>query len=139
MPSTTSAPVRAGFCVEAAHKKGTGSTKNGRDSNPQYLGVKKYGGEVVITGNIIIRQRGNKVHAGPGVGTGKDFTLFALRDGEVLFKPGANGKKTVRVVDYEKKGGREDGLPSRRDKRKELYTPRAEQRAAAEAEGAMTR
>ena len=60
MPTTTSAPVRA-FTVEAAHKKGTGSTKNGRDSNPQYLGVKKYGGEVVATGNIIIRQRGNKV------------------------------------------------------------------------------
>jgi len=76
------------------------------------------------------------VHAGPGVGTGKDFTLFALRDGEVLFKPGANGKKTVRVVDYVKKGGREDGKPSRRDKRRELYTPRAEQRAAAEAAGA---
>ncbi|EEH58175.1 uncharacterized protein MICPUCDRAFT_12120, partial [Micromonas pusilla CCMP1545] len=80
-----------------AHKKGTGSTKNGRDSNPQYRGVKKYGGEQVVTGNIIIRQVGNKVHAGPGVGTGKDFTLFALRDGEVLFKPGANGKKTVRI------------------------------------------
>ena len=60
MPTTTSAPAR-GFSVEAAHKKGTGSTKNGRDSNPQYLGVKKYGGEVVSTGNIIIRQRGNKV------------------------------------------------------------------------------
>ena len=64
MPTTTSAPVRA-FTVEAAHKKGTGSTKNGRDSNPQYLGVKKYGGEVVSTGNIIIRQRGNKVRPHP--------------------------------------------------------------------------
>jgi hypothetical protein len=60
MPTTTSQPVRS-FNVEAAHKKGTGSTKNGRDSNPQYLGVKKYGGEQVTTGNIIIRQRGNKV------------------------------------------------------------------------------
>lgn len=64
MPTTTSAPAR-GFSVEAAHKKGTGSTKNGRDSNPQYLGVKKYGGEVVSTGNIIIRQRGNKVRLHP--------------------------------------------------------------------------
>ena len=64
MPTTTSATVRA-FTVEAAHKKGTGSTKNGRDSNPQYLGVKKYGGEVVSTGNIIIRQRGNKVRLPP--------------------------------------------------------------------------
>ena len=65
MPQSTSAPVRFGFSVEAAHKKGTGSTKNGRDSNPQYLGVKKYGGEVVSTGNIIIRQRGNKVRPHP--------------------------------------------------------------------------
>ena len=65
MPQSTSAPVRFGFSVEAAHKKGTGSTKNGRDSNPQYLGVKKYGGEVVSTGNIIIRQRGNKVRLPP--------------------------------------------------------------------------
>ena len=64
MPTTTSQPVRS-FNVEAAHKKGTGSTKNGRDSNPQYLGVKKYGGEVVSTGNIIIRQRGNKVRPHP--------------------------------------------------------------------------
>ena len=61
LPQSTSAPARFSFNVEAAHKKGTGSTKNGRDSNPQYLGVKKYGGEVVNTGNIIIRQRGNKV------------------------------------------------------------------------------
>lgn len=82
------------------------------------------------------RFRPFQVHAGPGVGTGKDYTLFALRDGEVLFKPGANGKKTVRVVDAVKRGGREDGKPSRRDKRRELYTPRAEQRAAAEAAGA---
>jgi hypothetical protein len=64
MPTTTSAPVRA-FTVEAAHKKGTGSTKNGRDSNPKYLGVKKYGGEPVATGNIIIRQRGNAVRLTP--------------------------------------------------------------------------
>ena len=81
----------------------------------------------------------SQVHAGPGVGTGKDFTLFALRDGEDLFKPGANGKKTVRVVDPVARGGREDGKPSRRDKRRELYTPRAEQRAAAEATAASAR
>ena len=60
-PQSVSAPARFTFSVEAAHKKGTGSTKNGRDSNPKYLGVKKYGGEVIETGNIIIRQRGNKV------------------------------------------------------------------------------
>ena len=65
MPQSTSAPVRFGFSVEAAHKKGTGSTKNGRDSSPKYLGVKKYGGEQVVTGNIIIRQRGNSVRLVP--------------------------------------------------------------------------
>ena len=65
--------------IECAHKKGTGSTKNGRDSNPKYLGVKKYGEEKVQVGSIIVRQRGNTFHAGEGVGTGKDFTLYALR------------------------------------------------------------
>ena len=85
MPQSTSAPVRFGFSVEAAHKKGTGSTKNGRDSNPQYLGVKKYGGEVVSTGNIIIRQRGTKWHPGQNVGLGKDHTIFALVEGNVYF------------------------------------------------------
>ena len=85
MPQSTSAPVRFGFSVEAAHKKGTGSTKNGRDSNPKYLGVKKYGGEQVVTGNILIRQRGTKWHPGSNVGMGKDHTLFALTDGNVYF------------------------------------------------------
>lgn len=68
-----------------AHKKGVGSTRNGRDSNPQYLGVKKYGGEVVIPGNIIVRQRGTRYHAGAGVDMGRDHTLFAIRDGVVNF------------------------------------------------------
>ena len=68
------------------------------------------------------------MHAGKGVGTGKDYTLFALRDGEVNFKVGAKGRKFVEVVDVKEKGGREDGFPSRRDRRRELYTPRAEQR-----------
>ena len=75
-----------------AHKKAAGSTTNGRDSNPNMYGVKKYGGENVITGNIIVRQCGSKFHAGNGVGTGKDFTLFALRDGNVKF--GYFNKKT---------------------------------------------
>lgn len=69
-----------------AHKKGQGSTKNGRDSNPQYLGVKAYGGEVVGAGSIIIRQRGSKFQAGFNVGMGKDDTLFALKDGRVEFQ-----------------------------------------------------
>jgi len=68
-----------------AHKKGQGSSRNGRDSNAQRRGVKKFGGEAVIAGNILIRQVGNRWHAGKGVGQGKDYTLFALVDGKVLF------------------------------------------------------
>jgi large subunit ribosomal protein L27 len=68
-----------------AHKKGQGSVKNGRDSRSKRLGVKKFGGQVVIAGNIIIRQRGTKVHPGLGVGCGRDHTLFALIDGKVMF------------------------------------------------------
>ena len=69
-----------------AHKKAGGSTRNGRDSNPKYLGVKRYGGESVLAGNIIVRQRGTKFHAGDNVGVGKDHTLFALADGTVKFE-----------------------------------------------------
>jgi large subunit ribosomal protein L27 len=69
-----------------AHKKGAGSSSNGRDSNPQYMGVKAYGGEVVTAGSIIIRQRGTKFHPGFNVGLGKDYTLFALKDGTVEFQ-----------------------------------------------------
>ncbi len=68
-----------------AHKKGQGSVKNGRDSRSKRLGVKKFGGQAVIAGNIIIRQRGTKVHPGNGVGCGKDHTLFAMTDGQVFF------------------------------------------------------
>ena len=69
-----------------AHKKGQGSTRNGRDSKPKMLGVKKYGGELVKPGNIIVRQRGTQFHPGTNVGLGKDHTLFALIDGEVKFE-----------------------------------------------------
>ena len=69
-----------------AHKKAGGSTRNGRDSNPKYLGVKRYGGQQVLAGNILVRQRGTRFHAGPNVGIGKDHTLFALTDGVVVFK-----------------------------------------------------
>ena len=75
-----------------AHKKGQGSSRNGRDSKAQRLGVKKFGGEVVLAGNIIIRQRGTQYHPGLGVGMGSDRTPFALRDGKVLF---SEGKKRV--------------------------------------------
>ena len=77
-----------------AHKKGQGSSRNGRDSNPQYLGVKLYGGQAARAGSIIIRQCGTKWHPGFNVGQGKDYTLFALKDGTVQFK----GKKVHIVV-----------------------------------------
>ena len=77
-----------------AHKKGTGSTRNGRDSNAQRLGVKRYGGQVVKAGNILVRQRGSKFHAGNNVGIGSDYTLFALVEGVVTFeRKGKSGKK----------------------------------------------
>lgn len=83
-----------------AHKKGVGSTRNGRDSNPKMLGVKKFGGELVGPGNIIVRQRGTKIHPGKNVGMGKDHTLFALVEGHVHFDhKGAKGKK-VNVVPF---------------------------------------
>ena len=82
-----------------AHKKGVGSSRNGRDSNPKYLGVKVYGGQAIEAGNIIVRQRGTKFHAGTGVGLGRDHTLFALTDGVVEFKTrGENNRKFVNVI-----------------------------------------
>ena len=80
-----------------AHKKAGGSTRNGRDSQSKRLGVKHFGGEQVIAGNIIIRQRGTKVHAGPNVGVAKDHTLFALTDGRVSFGI-KRGRSTVAVI-----------------------------------------
>jgi large subunit ribosomal protein L27 len=83
-----------------AHKKAGGSTRNGRDSNPKYLGVKCFGGEKVEPGNIIIRQRGTHVHAGTNVGIGKDHTLYALKGGMVLFeRKGAKNRSFVSVVE----------------------------------------
>ncbi|MDH3232282.1 MAG: 50S ribosomal protein L27 [Alphaproteobacteria bacterium] len=80
-----------------AHKKAGGSSRNGRDSPGQRLGVKKYGGEAVIAGNIIVRQRGTKFHPGDNVGLGKDHTLFALADGSVKFARKARGRTYVSV------------------------------------------
>jgi large subunit ribosomal protein L27 len=79
-----------------AHKKGAGSTKNGRDSNAKRLGVKKYGGEFVIPGNIIVRQRGTKFKPGENVGIGKDYTIFSMIDGEVKFEI-KHGRKHISV------------------------------------------
>jgi len=84
-----------------AHKKGQGSSRNGRDSESKRLGVKKYGGEVVRAGNIIIRQRGTKVHPGNNVGCGKDHTLFALIDGAVTFERLGRDRKKVSVYPVE--------------------------------------
>jgi large subunit ribosomal protein L27 len=80
-----------------AHKKGVGSSRNGRDSGPKYLGVKRYGGEAVVSGNIIMRQRGTQIHPGRNVGLGVDHTLFAMADGVVKFEWKAKGKKMVSV------------------------------------------
>ncbi|MEM6400134.1 MAG: 50S ribosomal protein L27 [Cyanobacteria bacterium P01_D01_bin.116] len=80
-----------------AHKKGTGSTRNGRDSNAQRLGVKRYGGQNVRAGNILVRQRGTKYHPGNNVGIGKDDTLFALIDGIVTFERKGKSRKKVSV------------------------------------------
>lgn len=81
-----------------AHKKGVGSSRNGRDSNPKFLGVKKFDGQVVTTGSILVRQRGTKIHAGDNVGIGTDDTLFALVDGTVKFGRKGADRKQVSVV-----------------------------------------
>ncbi|HID51454.1 MAG TPA: 50S ribosomal protein L27 [Anaerolineae bacterium] len=83
-----------------AHKKGGGSTKNGRDSNAQRLGVKRFGGEYVIPGNIIVRQRGTKFKPGNNVGMGKDHTIFAMIDGQVKFET-VHGRKIISVYPVE--------------------------------------
>ncbi len=81
-----------------AHKTGGGSSRNGRDSNSKRLGVKKYGGEVVISGNILVRQRGTKIKPGINVGVGRDHTLFAVANGVVKYARLPNGQKKVSVV-----------------------------------------
>ena len=81
-----------------AHKKGVGSSRNGRDSNPKYLGVKIYGGEVVEAGNIIVRQRGTTWWPGNGVEMGRDHTIFAVTEGQVTFKKGLKGRTFISVL-----------------------------------------
>ncbi|MFC1608256.1 50S ribosomal protein L27 [Candidatus Latescibacterota bacterium] len=82
-----------------AHKKGVGSSRNGRDSKGQRLGIKKYGGEHVIAGNIIVRQHGTKFHPGTNVGMGRDYTLFALIDGRVVFEQVERNRKKISVFE----------------------------------------
>lgn len=80
-----------------AHKKAGGSTRNGRDSNPKFLGIKKYGGQIVKSGNILVRQRGTEFHAGDNVGVGRDYTLFATSAGEVTYFR-RNNRRYVKIV-----------------------------------------
>mgnify|MGYP006074119243 CR=1 FL=1 len=85
-----------------AHKKAGGSTRNGRDSNPKYLGVKRYGGQVIEAGTIIVRQRGTKFHPGANVGLGRDHTLFAKENGTVLFAvKGPKNRRFVSIIPLE--------------------------------------
>jgi large subunit ribosomal protein L27 len=102
-----------------AHKKAGGSTKNGRDSESKRLGVKRYGGQSVLAGNIIVRQRGTKFHPGDNMGIGKDHTLFALTDGKVQFEVKGQAKCGTRCRYY---GGR-DRLP-RRSQRHSIHHER---------------
>ena len=83
-----------------SHKKAGGSSKNGRDSNPQYLGVKRFGGQAVSAGTILVRQRGTKIHPGKNVGKGGDDTLFALIDGTVQFEDFRGSKKRVNIQPF---------------------------------------
>jgi large subunit ribosomal protein L27 len=84
-----------------AHKKGVGSSRNGRDSNPQFLGVKRFGGQVVKPGMILVRQKGTKFHPGKNVGMGSDYTLFATVDGVVQFAAGGGRARQVHVIPTE--------------------------------------
>ncbi len=85
-----------------AHKKGGGSTRNGRDSNSQRLGVKRFAGEQVLSGNILVRQHGTRIKPGKNVGVGKDYTLFATANGIVVFETLPNGQKLVSISELEK-------------------------------------
>ena len=96
-----------------AHKKGVGSSRNGRDSNPKYLGVKIFGGQAIEAGNIIVRQRGTQFHPGSGVGLGRDHTLFALVDGTVEFAvKGPKKRRTVNVVSAARRSRRAARSPA---------------------------
>lgn len=87
-----------------AHKKGQGSSRNGRDSNPKYLGVKRYSGEKVLAGNILVRQRGTRIHPGRNVGLGRDHTLFALIEGVVKYERKGKDRKQVSIAPIEAAG-----------------------------------
>uniref|UniRef100_A0A0C9RRA9 Large ribosomal subunit protein bL27c n=1 Tax=Wollemia nobilis TaxID=56998 RepID=A0A0C9RRA9_9CONI len=127
---SVSFPLKTPLIIEAAHKKGSGSSKNGRDSIGKRLGVKIYGDQAAKPGSIIIRQRGTKFHPGKNVGLGRDYTIFSLIDGLVKFEKYGPDKKKVsvypRIVQPENPN-------SRRVKRREFFRLRREQRKAREA------
>ena len=87
-----------------AHKKGAGSSRNGRDSKSKRLGVKRFGGEFVISGNILVRQRGNQFYPGPGTDIGKDFTIFAIQEGYVSFEWARGGRRQIAIRAERKEG-----------------------------------
>ncbi|CAM6113705.1 unnamed protein product [Calypogeia fissa] len=117
-----------GLTIEAAHKKGAGSTKNGRDSNPKMLGVKIYGDQPAQPGAIIIRQRGTKFHPGKNVGLGRDYTIYSLIDGLVKFEKYGPDKKKVSV--YPILEEKVENPNSRRVKRREAFREKREQKKA---------
>eukprot|EP00879_Flechtneria_rotunda_P002572 GHRR01002771.1.p1 GENE.GHRR01002771.1~~GHRR01002771.1.p1 ORF type:complete len:174 (+),score=52.80 GHRR01002771.1:65-586(+) len=137
-PRTNIVPV-----IEAAHKKGAGSTKNGRDSESKRRGVKVYGGQPVKAGGIIFRQTGSTWHAGENVGTGKDYTIFSKVDGIVIYSK-RKDRSLIHVYPFEHNKARaavavthttkpREGQQSRKERRRTMYTPRSQQRAQAEA------
>eukprot|EP00878_Enallax_costatus_P001714 GHUV01001869.1.p1 GENE.GHUV01001869.1~~GHUV01001869.1.p1 ORF type:complete len:172 (+),score=48.81 GHUV01001869.1:154-669(+) len=134
---------RTTFVIEAAHKKGAGSTKNGRDSESKRRGVKVYGGQPVKAGGIIFRQTGSTWHAGDNVGTGSDYTLFSTVDGIVIYSK-KKDRSYIHVYPHDHDKARtavaathttktKDGAPSRKQRRRAMYTPRSQQREQAAA------
>ncbi|XP_024359585.1 large ribosomal subunit protein bL27c [Physcomitrium patens] len=125
--SSVSSQNPAGLVIEAAHKKGSGSTKNGRDSNPKMLGVKIYGDQVAQPGAIIVRQRGTKFHPGKNVGIGRDYTIYSLIDGLVKFEKFGPDRKKISVYPAEAKV---ENPNSRRVRMREFFRERRERRRA---------
>ena len=114
-----------------AHKKGAGSSRNGRESHSKRLGIKIFGGQPAIAGNIIVRQRGTKHNPGLNVGIGKDHTLFALTNGEVIFKKKADNRSYVSVIPFELAAVAEDAAPKVAAKAVEVEAPVAEEASKA--------
>ncbi|KAG0556340.1 hypothetical protein KC19_11G045900 [Ceratodon purpureus] len=118
----------AGVVIEAAHKKGSGSTKNGRDSKPKMLGVKIYGDQTAQPGAIIVRQRGTKFHPGKNVGIGRDYTIYSLIDGLVKFEKFGPDRKKISV--YPVTEEKVENPNSRKVRRREFFRERRERRRA---------